>query len=315
MRNLRLALAMAVCTGVGAASASDLVNFTTVANTDWAQAGVGGLRGVGTGSIALSGVSGTVSKAYLYWHGPTGSDDPLANASVNFGGTDVIGANIGFSDDNFWGLSNSQAYRADVTSLVSGNGDYALAGFRKDSTIEINGVSLIVFYDDGDSANNRDVVLFNGNDANFDNAFDASGWNATLSGINYSGGLASISMHVSDGQNFSSFDDGDLLLNGSLLASGGIFQGDSTPFSTGGVANGKLWDIKTFDVTSFLAPGSNSLSVTMASENDALSLVAVIIDLPVGAAPPIPEPGNWALMLAGLLGLTVAVRGKRRARS
>lgn len=305
-----IALGLVAMGAAGTASANDLAPFTTIQNTDWAQAGLGGMRGVGSGTIALSGVTGTVTKAYLYWHGPTNSTDPLANASVSFGGTGITGTNIGFSDDNFWDFQNSQAYRADVTSLVTGNGNYALSGFTK-TDAEINGASLIVFYNDGNAANNRDVVLFNGNDANFNNIYDADGWNSTLAGINYSGGTAAISFHVSDGQNFGANDDGTLLLNGVTLASGGIFQGASTPFSTGGVSNGKLWDIRTFDVTSFLQPGLNSLNIQMASVQDALSEVVVAIDLPVGSAPVVPEPATYALMAFGLAGIGLAARRRR----
>ncbi len=49
-------------------SADQLTNFTTVSNTDFLTFGVGGMRGQGTGSIVVTGVSGTVTTAYLYWH-------------------------------------------------------------------------------------------------------------------------------------------------------------------------------------------------------------------------------------------------------
>jgi hypothetical protein len=63
------------------------------------------------------------------------------------------------SDSNCWSnFTNSRAYRADVTSLVGGNGAYALSNFVKGSypnpTADINGVSLLLFYDDGNAANN-----------------------------------------------------------------------------------------------------------------------------------------------------------------
>lgn len=308
------AVALATLFAAGTAAASDLVNFTTVFNTDWTQAGVGGLRGMGSGEIALSAVRGPVTRAYLYWHGPANPTSDSANAGISFAGNAIVGTSTGLSDDNFWGFDNSQAYRADVTALVSGNGSYALGDMTKPG-VEINGASLIVFYDDGNAANNRDVVLFNGNDANWPNPYDADGWNTTLSGINYSGGAVGLHMHVSDGQNFSDDDDGTLLLNGDVLATGGIFQGDSTPRGTGGVANGALWDIRSFDVTSFLSPGSNAMNFSMSTVNDALSLVAVAIDLPSGAAPPIPEPGTYALMLAGLAGLAGLGWATRRRRS
>ena len=113
--------ALALALGSSMAFANDIQYFTTVTNTDWTEAGVGGMRGVGTGDIALSGVTGTVTRAYLFWHGPTNSIDPGVNAAVNFNGTNITGTNIGFSSDNFWNFQNSQAYRANVTGLVSGN--------------------------------------------------------------------------------------------------------------------------------------------------------------------------------------------------
>ena len=312
----KLAAAMAGLLICSAASASDLSYFDTVFDTDWTSAGLGGLRGDGTGSITLSGVSGPVTRAYLYWHGPTNSSDASANAAVSFAGTAINGSNIGFSDDNFWDAANSQAYRADVTSLVSGNGSYALANFVKAGTAEINGASLVVFYNDGNAANSRDVVLFDGNDANFANTFDALGWNTTLSGINYSSGTASVQLHVSDGQDFSGPDDGNLRINGTTVASGDIFNGNTTPFAAGGVSNGKLWDINSFAATAFLSPGSNALNIQLDSVNDALSLVLAAIDLPAGAAPPvpaIPEPQTYALMLMGLGAVAWATRKRRLA--
>jgi PEP-CTERM motif len=317
-----LAVTLAGVLACGAAQASDLSYFDTVFDTDWTTAGLGGLRGDGTGSITLSGVSGTVTRAYLYWHGPTDSSNPLANAGVTFAGASITGANIGFSDDNFWSFDNSQAYRADVTALVTGNGSYSLSNFVKPDLAEVNGASLVVFFSDGNTANNRDVVLFDGNDANFTNEFDALGWNTTLSGINYTAGTASVQLHVSDGQNFGGNDDGTLLINGTAVATGGIFNGDSTPFAAGGVSNGKLWDVESFAATAFLSPGLNSLNIQLGSVNDALSLVLAAIDLPAGAAPEqpgpidpvpaIPEPQTYALMLAGLSAVAWATRRRRR---
>lgn len=262
------------------AAANDIQPFDTEVSTDFVSAGFGGMRGIGTGTLTLAGVSGPVTRALLYWHGPTRSTDPTANALVTFGGAPVTGTQIGFSDNNCWGFTNSQAYRADVTSLVAGDGSYSLANFTKPNA-EINGVSLLVFFDDGNPANNRDIVLFDGNDSNIANAFDANGWNTTLSGINYSSGTANLQLHVSDGQ---SFADDALLLNGMTLAPAGpVFQGNTVP--NGAATSGGLWDIRDFDVTPFLTPGPNTLNLTTGVNADCLSLIVVAFDLPAGAAP------------------------------
>src|SRR3990172_269693 len=141
------------------AEANDIAKFETVFATDFASAGFGGMRTIGTGDITISGVSGTVTRALLYWHGPTDSADTAANASVTFAGTGITGTNIGLSSDNCWGFVNSQAYRADVTSLVTGNGTYSLANFIK-ASVEINGASLLVFFDAGNDTNNLHLVIF-----------------------------------------------------------------------------------------------------------------------------------------------------------
>src|SRR5262249_37877560 len=102
---------------------NDIQAFTTVFNTDVVYAGVGGLRSNASGGdITLAGATGPVTKAFLFWQGPTNSSDPTANANVTLGGQAVVGTNIGFSSSNCWGFENSQAYRADVTSIVTGNG-------------------------------------------------------------------------------------------------------------------------------------------------------------------------------------------------
>lgn len=268
---------------VGPSAANVLSPHQTVFNTDFASFGYGGIRGIGTGAITVAGVSGTVTRALLYWQGPTNSSSASANAAVSFGGSPVTGTQIGFSNDNCWGFLNSQAYRADVTGLVPGNGSYALGGFLK-TDADINGVSLLVFFDDGNPANNRDVVLFDGNDSNINNAFDPPGWNANLAGINYAAGAARLQLHVGDGQSFT--DDG-VIVNGTVVApAGGVFNGDTVPNGASAASTaGGLWDIRTFDVTALLTPGPNALTLTSGVAGDCLGLVVAAFDLPAGAAP------------------------------
>lgn len=291
--------------------AISLTYNTTIYDTDFVSAGVGGMRdGTGSSSITLSGVTGTITSALLYWHGPSLSTDPNANASVTFNGTGIIGNSLGLSHDNCWGYPNSKAYWANVTSLVNGNGIYPLSNFTKTDE-NINGVSLLVAFDDGNSANNRDIVIFHGNDSNVDNSYDVPGWNITLSGINYTSGTAYLELHVADGQDW--LDD-EILINGiTLVPIGQIFAGDTTPPSPKDAAHlGNLWDIKRFDVTGFLSPGPNTLNMYTGVYSDCLACVAAIIDLPAGAAPPVPEPSTFLLIGVGLVGLGFARKGFKK---
>ena len=301
---LRLLL-VSIFLGALSANANVISYYTTVFDTNFATADLG-LRDVGAGTLAVSGISGTVTQSLLFWHGPTNSTDPNVNANVNFNGTSITGTNIGFSQDNFWGDLNSQAYRANVTSLVTGNGNYTLSNFQK-PTAQINGTALFTFFNTGLSTGKRDVVLYDGNDSNFASQYDPAGWNFTLSGINYKSGSAFLTMYVSDGQDFSPADDGTLEVNGKTLATGGIFQGSSARAPGAGVSNGSLTDVETFDVTSFLTPGLNSLNITLGPGfDDALSAVVAAIDLPAGAAPPpptTPEPAVFGLVGLGLIAI------------
>jgi hypothetical protein len=277
------------CTSSGGQTGVVSVSPTGISasNTDVGEFGYGGMRGGGTGSITVSGIAAPVLGAFLYWNGPTNSSDPAANAAVTFNGTAVTGTNIGFASSNCWNaFANSQSYRADVTPLVSDDGTYSLSNFVKPDA-DINGVSLIVFYNDANSLNDRNVVLWNGNDSNVVSTFDPADWDETISGVQYPGsGAASLDLVVSDGQTFA---DGALVLNGTeLVPAGNIFQGDSTPAGPFN-SNGDLWDVKSFNIpSSFLQTGSNTLNLTSPASADCLSLVVAAANTPA-AAPVIPR--------------------------
>ena len=313
LHKLGLALALGGAFVFAAPAHANVISYyTTVFNTDWASAGTGGLRD-GAGTITVAGVTGAATRSLLYWQGPTNSTDPNAMANIQVNGTPVAGTNIGFSDDNFWSRLNGQAYRANTTAVINGNGAYALSGFNTATTTG-NGAATAVFFQDGNSANNRDVVVFNGNDSNFLSDYDPAGWNFTLSGIHYTSGSAFLTLFVSDGQNFGASDDGTLSINGVTVATGGIFQGDTLPGES--VGNGNLFDILHLDITALLSVGNNDLHIVLSDGfSDALSVIGAFIDLPAGAAPPdpnqTPEPGVLALLGLGLAGGWAARRRQR----
>jgi hypothetical protein len=284
------------CTGSDCTSTGPSLTFLpdglSVSNTDVGEFGYGGMRGSGIGSIDVTGVAGPVFRAFLYWNGPTNSTDPNSNASVDFNGTPITGTNIGTASDNNWQYLNGQSYRADVTSLVTGDGNYSLSDFIKTDesnsiVSDINGAALVVLYNDGNAADDRNVVIWNGNDSNvtLGPPYNTDGWDETLDNVPYSGSPgASLDLIVSDGQNI--FDDDALVVNGTTIAAAGpIFSGDSTPANAGQsqIDGGSLWDIKSFDITSLLSPGDNSLEITTGVNADYLSLVVAIANVPAAA--------------------------------
>jgi uncharacterized repeat protein (TIGR01451 family) len=294
---MRKARSIFVCVAVMAAglvafatpaTATELGNRTFVGHTDFASFGVGGLRG-GSGSITVEGVTGDVTSALLYWNGPTRNG--TSNADVSFEGHEITGEDIGLSDDNCWTpYTDSQSYRADVTNFVPGDGAYDLSNFEKTdidlgTVADANGASLIVFFDDGNQANNRDVTMVDGNDSNVPNSHDSDGWDSTINNVQYQSGDANLELHVSDGQ---SFQDDAVNINGDeFLPAGQNFDGDSVPGTftgNGEGVTGNLWDIKNYDISSFLSPGSNDLNLTSGFVDDCLSLVTALVDVPTPAA-------------------------------
>ncbi len=286
---LRKTIALAVAAAMAFPTlANTLTAGPVVGTTDFAMFGIGGLRGTGNGSITVTGVTGTVTRAILVWHGVSDSATAISR-SATIGATNFAGTNIGLSDNNCWSQASSQAFQADVTSVVTGNGTYSLSNMRTGTTFDPNGASLLVFFNDGNSTNNRDIAVFWGNDSNIANAFDPAGWQATLSGINYTSGAANLNLIVADGQNFA--DGPRTATINSVAFATPSFDGNTVPTAPSStVTNGGLWDHFSSPVTSYLVPGPNTLVFNATGgASDCLSLVGTIFDLPAGTVTP-PQP-------------------------
>lgn len=265
------------------------------ANVDWTSAGISGVGG-GEGSIELTGVTGRVVQAFLYWHGidviANGGDGVYDNATVMVNGSPVNGVSLGDATTNCWGEGSSRAFRADVSAVVGGDGTYLITGLTANPGHSANGVSLIVIFDDGDDSNNRDVVFFEGNDSNVPDNFpgEDEGWNATLSDIEYRGGVVQAQLHVADGQ---SFADADLTFSSSagtvtIPDSPFLYDGNSVDSAgTSRAIDGELWDIHNLEITpAFGSPGTRTLNMSgLVDSGDCLSLVLALLDLEPGSAP------------------------------
>lgn len=267
----------------------------TETNTDYVSAGVGGVGG-GSGTISVTGVTGDVRKAFLYWHGidNSGTGAVYDNADITFDGTNISGTSLGDAETNCWGSGSSRAFFADVTALVDGNGDYPLTGLSSGSGHSGNGASLIVLFDDGNPANNRDLVFFEGNDSDLPQTGefpdDPAGWAATLPNIGYTGGSVFAQIHAGDGQ--TNGTDGSISFMGTgdtvtVPDDTTLWDGLSVPNAGSGRFGHGLWDIHTFDITNaFGAAGEQTINFTgMTVTNDCHSLVTMMLDLAAGSAP------------------------------
>ena len=113
---------------------------------DVTSAGVG-LRGSGEGTITLSGIpdNSQVQRAFLYW-ATLGNSDQFTAPQLN--GQTVSGEGIGTSGDTCWGVTANYVYRADVTNLVLGNGDYTISGLPSNLADgnDSQGASIVAIY-------------------------------------------------------------------------------------------------------------------------------------------------------------------------
>ena len=295
-------VALLTC-ATGLVQAAEIQATRTVRNVDMATAGVGGID-TGTGSIALGGVGGSVKKAYLYWYGINGAG-AYNRSAISFGGQPVTGRALGASGTNCWGDGQSNAFEADVTALVTGNGSYSVSGLASGSSEHADGASLVVLYNDANAGNDRDIVFYTGNDSNFGaTAFgDADGWRASLPGISYAGGTVQATLHVADGQLPDYPPDPSVVFStadGSvtIVDDASHFDGNSLPSGGSSRASGGegLYDVHTFDITgAFGASNGNKTLDVQASINpsmptDCMSLVAMTISLPAGSAPDVGQP-------------------------
>ena len=188
MRRLSTVAASLLIVGLCAteARASSVTLSETVFNTDYVSSAIG-LSGLAGGPITVTGVNGPVTQAVLFWRGPKSLGDPNVNGTVTFDGTLVTGTSLGSSGNSSSGgpagASGGQVFGADVTPLVTGNGTYNLSGiFSGPSGLSGAGAGsggglgngaagLLVFFNDGNGANNHNVTLLDG----FNSVFDPDG--------------------------------------------------------------------------------------------------------------------------------------------
>jgi hypothetical protein len=249
--------------GYGILSLSYLVSL----EGDAVVAGVG-LRGRGTGDIVVSGIpdGASVSKAFLYW-ATIGTLNTFTSPTLD--GQPVSGKLVGSSGDTCWNANGNFVYRAEVTSLVGGNGTYTIAGLPASGVLvdDSQGAALVVVYSAAGAA--RRTILINDGAATLD--LDTHNYTDTIHGFVPDDPLTSaqVTYIVGDGQ---SWLDGDITFNGSVL--------DTSAFAG---SDGDYWDTLRYDVTSLtpMSPSTTTLDDHYAplDETDCLLWVATVFSV------------------------------------
>jgi hypothetical protein len=250
------------------------------------------MRNLGYGTIDLTGIpsGSTVEYAYLLWDILNDSPTP-ATGEGTFDSTAITGTAIGHGESPCWPeATDNYSYVANVTSLVSGNGDYDLAGFASGVTNgedpwevgtpapDAEGASLVVIYANSTSPLTTIQLLGGSTETDSGNLLTQTltGFTATSSPS------ASTTFIVADGQGIGSdggFDAATLV---------NPFLG-SAPQAVPNYSEGNLWDNLTFDVSSYVNSGDTSESAYVEGENDCLVWIGQVFSVtatPQSVVPP-----------------------------
>src|SRR6218665_3561825 len=144
-------------------------------------------------TFSISGIPACapVVKAFLYV-GTVGTGgavnatlaNPISSSSVF--PMSMIGADI----STCWGTTGTYNYRADVTALISRNGNYTISGVPTNAslgagTTDANGATLFVIYRDPTQVYTGNIVIADGSNVNANGS--GGGGNSTISGFNVCG--------------------------------------------------------------------------------------------------------------------------------
>lgn len=116
-------------------------------------------------SVAISGIpaGATIIKAFLYTDA-SGNGIPITATIKNpLSVTNNFSMNIiGTGPDKCWSYAASYSYRADVTSVISGNGTYTLSGLPTGAVNDVDGATILVIYSDPGQSYTGHIVIADG---------------------------------------------------------------------------------------------------------------------------------------------------------
>jgi hypothetical protein len=271
-----------------------LKHYATVKNTDYIALHKAGFRPYWLGHTAplrkteesfdLNSFS-DISRIIMY---TTSRTDYISPLSFNVNGNPAPLVSIGHANGKCWTGYDLVAYRAEFSAQDLVDGFLNVTDIPSNSLV--NGISVLVFYNDGDDSNNRDIRVYNGNDINFPETTLVF-FNVKDFHINERSD-AIAEYHISDVEWRSSEWFGNLYLNDQLVRSRNVpFNMEITPLK-----EAMYWDVERIaipcigsnnNVETKFARFTRTAPALQASQGsqDCESLIAFVIDRKHGDLP------------------------------
>ena len=225
-----------------------------------------------SGDIIISGIpyGAIIEAAFLYWSIWEEINPPCTSITVN--GIPITEELIGTATeiDPLWpeGLWPHiyRGYRADISSIITGNEIYKVSGFPTGTTYDRQntmGATIVVIY----SLPTAPLVTIVINDGMVALHARPQSYTTTLSGfVAPSSPVAQITYIA--GQAEPNWNLDWEYFNGNLLAQNGLDGSD-----------GPLWDTDTYDVSAHISEGDTSATATVAMQDDWIGWVAAIFQV------------------------------------
>jgi gliding motility-associated-like protein len=214
-------------------------------------------------SMNISGIPACfqIQKAYLYIGG-SGNGIAFSSTLVNPAATSSVFpmTMIGNHIDKCWGYSGTYNYRADVTALISGNGNYVLSGVPTSISTpgnDMDGASLVIIYTDPSQSYEGNIVIGDGCQVN---ASTTGTLQNTLTGFNSCGNstFAQCFYIISDLQN--------------ILATGCKMNSPAAYNFSYPAASNKWWD-NIVGTANMVTTGQNSCLFGTTNTSDCYNIV------------------------------------------
>ncbi|MEO5645191.1 MAG: PKD domain-containing protein, partial [Bacteroidia bacterium] len=139
------------------------LNYTTASNRLGQRFSPAGVPQPATFTISGIPATATILQAFI-WCDASGNGVPI---TINVTNPALVASSVGMTlvgtdIDKCWSYANSTTYRADVTSTISGNGNYRIGGFPTGSPNDVDGATMVVIWSDNSAGWQGDLIIWDG---------------------------------------------------------------------------------------------------------------------------------------------------------